>query len=161
MTNNTRKLTGCFKNSRSFPDQIKNWQNNLKSCIVQSFQKIRSKNRKFCETNVGKLLEERKRTKLDLATNPSELKEKQKISIEEKISKATEYEYMKKVKKTLSPITGEDGGINTNGLWKAKLNLIPKDKSNNPVALKDNKGNMITNPEGVKKLCVDEITERL
>ena len=161
LTNNTRKLTGCFKNSRSFPDQIKNWQNNLNSCIVQSFQKIRSKKRKFCETNVGKLLEERKRIKLDLATNPSELKEKQKISIEEKISKATEYEYMKKVKETLSHITGDDGGINTNGLWKAKLNLIPKDKSNNPVALKDNKGNMITNPEGIKKLCVDEITERL
>ena len=44
---------------------------------------------------------------------------------------------MKKVQETLSHITGDDGGINTNGLWKAKNNLIQKDKSHNPVALKD------------------------
>ena len=56
------------------------------------------------------------------------------------MSKATEFEYLKKVQQTLRHVTREDGGINTNGLWKTKLNLIPKDKSSNPVALRDKKG---------------------
>ena len=99
--------------------------------------------------------------KLDLSINPSEQKEKEKNILDIKISKATEIEYMKKVEQTLGHITGDDGGINTNGLWKAKQNLIPKSKSNIPVALKDKKGNLITNPEGIMKLCLDEMTERL
>ena len=110
---------------------------------------------------MGKLLEERKRIKLDLLNNPSIEKENKKTEVEAKIAEATELQYMKKVQETLSHITGDDGGINTNGLWKAKNNLIQKDKSHNPVALKDRGGNLITNPEGIKKLCLEEMVERL
>ena len=110
---------------------------------------------------VGKLFQERKKIKLELKLNPTEQKELEKNIIEEKISKATEFEYLKKVQQTLGHVTGEDGGINTNGLWKAKQNLIPKDKSSNPVALRDKKGNLITCPEGIKKLCLEEMLERL
>ena len=68
---------------------------------------------------------------------------------------------MKKVQETLGHLTGDDGGINTHGLWKAKSNLIPNDKVSNPVALKDKQGNLITNPAGIKKLCLEEMKERL
>ena len=110
---------------------------------------------------MGKLLEERKKIKLDLVNNPSLQKEKEKDEIEAKIAKATESEYIKKVQETLGHMTGDDGGINTNSLWKSKNKLIPRDKTHNPVALKDRKGNMITNPDGIKKLCLDEMVERL
>ena len=74
LTNYTTRFSKCFENTSSFPEQIKKWQSNLKSCIVQSFQKIRSRKRQFCETIVGKLIEERKKIKLDLSINPSEQK---------------------------------------------------------------------------------------
>ena len=161
ITTNTRKLSMCFQNKKSFSEQIHQWQRNLRGCIFQAFPKVRSRKRKFIESEVGKLLEERKRVKLDLSAGYSEEKEHYKNEIEDRISKATEYDFMKKVQETLGHIKGDDGGINTNGLWKAKNNLIPKDKLHNPVALFDKKGNLITNPEGIKQLCLEEMVERL
>ena len=161
ITTNTRKLSMCFQNKRSFSDQVNQWQRNLKGCIIQAFPKIRSKKRKFVDSEVGKLLEERKRIKLDLAASYSEEKEQLKNYIEHKISEATELDFMKRVKETLGHIQGDDGGINNNGVWKAKNNLIPKDKHHNPVALYDKKGNLVTNPEGIKQLCLEEMIERL
>ena len=66
LTTNTNKFTMCFNNTEKFPQQIKMWQRNLKRCITQSFPKIRSRKRKFEETKVGELLEERKRIKIYL-----------------------------------------------------------------------------------------------
>ena len=53
------------------------------------------------------------------------------------------------------------GGVSTHGLWTAKNNSIPNDKGGNPVALKDKKGNWISSPEAIKKLCLEELVERL
>ena len=158
---NTRKFSMCFEGEDNFVDQIKRWERNLKRCIVQSFPKIRSRKRHFSESNVGKLLEERKRMKLDILTNPSKLNTDNKRDIEDKIARATEVDYMKKVQEVLGHIEGDDGGVNTHGLWKAKNSLIPNDKVHNPIALQDKYGNLITNPEGIKKMCHDEIVERL
>ena len=95
LTTNTSKFTMCFQGEDNFVDQIKRWERNLKRCIVQSFSKIRSRKRKFTESNVGKLLEERKRIKLEILSNPSEQKKRNKSDIEDMIAKATEVEYMK------------------------------------------------------------------
>ena len=161
LTTNTKRFTTCFSSSESFPVQIKKWEKSLKSCIFQCFPKIRSKKRKFSESKVGKLLEERKRLKLELITNPTDENKNRKRHIEENIFYETEMAFMTKVQETLGHITGDDGGISTHGLWKAKSNLIPNDKASNPVALKDKQGNLITNPQGIKNLCLQEMTERL
>ena len=161
LTRNTRKFSMCFEGEEKFPEQIISWERNLKRCIIQSFPKIRSRKRKFSETEIGKLLEERKKIKLELLATPSEQLEKKKTDIENTIAKATEVEYMQKVEKVLGHIEGDDGGVNTNGLWKAKNSLIPNNKVHKPVALKDKLGNRITCPEGIKKLCHEEIIERL
>ena len=58
-------------------------------------------------------------------------------------------------------LTAEDGGINHQGVWKAKSDVVPSDKIHTPVALKDGKGNWITNPEGIKNLCLQEVEKRL
>ena len=42
---------------------------------------------------------------------------------------------MKKVQDTYGQITGDDGSIKTNRLWKAKESLIPKHKETKPVSL--------------------------
>ena len=149
LTTDTNKFTMCFQNTNCFPDQIKEWEKTFKSCIVQSFHKVRSKKRKFSETEVGKLLEERKRIKLVLKDDHSDLNERKKNDIEIKIYEASEIEYMRKIQDTLGHVIAEEGGINTNGLWRAKRNIIPNDRSNNPIALKDKRGNMITSPDGI------------
>ena len=106
-------------------------------------------------------MEQRKKIKLDLAKNPSDENLYKKQEIEIKISEETETKFMQNVQETLGHITGEDGGISTHGLWRAKKNLIPNDKGGNPVALKDKSGNLITSPEAIKKLCLDEMVKRL
>ena len=116
LTTNTKKFSTCFEGTESFLNQVNTWQKNLKSCIAQSFHKIRSRKRKFSESEVGQLLETRKRIKLELSVNPSDQKEKEKADIETKISEATEHQFMRKVHETLGHITGDDGGINTNGV---------------------------------------------
>ena len=151
----------CFSRKENFPDQIKMWERNLKRCIVQSFPKIRSRKNIFCEIQVGKLLEERKKIKLELIKNSSKQQETKKRDIENEIAKATEIEYMLKVNDALGHIEGDDVGVKTNGIWKAKNNLIPNNKVHSPAALRDKYGNFVTNPEGIKSLCHEEIVERL
>ena len=160
-TTNTKRFTMCFTQSANFSEQIKKWERNIKSCIFKCFPKIRSRKRKFCESKVGKLLEQRKQIKLDLFQNPSPENQHKKEDIENIISKETESQFMQKVYETLGHITGEDGGISTHGLWKAKKNLIPNDKTCKPVSLEDKRGNLITSPEALKKLCLEEMIERL
>ena len=58
-------------------------------------------------------------------------------------------------------LTGEDGTISYHGIWKARNNVMPNNKNNIPVALKNKEGNSISNPEGIKQLCLDEILEIL
>ena len=68
---------------------------------------------------------------------------------------------MTKIQDTLGHITAEDGGLNTYGIWKAKQKIIPKDKASNTIAVKYRWGNFITSSEGIEKLCINEMTERL
>ena len=118
------------------------------SYTIQSFYKIRSKKRKFCESEVGELLERRKIIKLELKAKPCEQKAFEKAKIEAKIAETTEQQFIKKVRETLGHITGDDGEINTNGIWRAKNQLIPKDKTNNPTVLKDKKSKPHHKPTG-------------
>ena len=108
-----------------------------------------------------KLLEERKLAKIELGNNPSVENKNKRKKLDIKISEETETLFMKQVQETLGHITGDDGAISTHGLWKAKRNLVPNDKRCNPVALNDRKGNLITSPEAIKRLCLEEMVERL
>ena len=41
LTTHTKRFTTCFESTEAFSVQVRKWQRNLKSCIVQSFYKIR------------------------------------------------------------------------------------------------------------------------
>ena len=62
LTNHTNKLSACFLNGSSYNIQFKKWQHTLRSLIIQSFPKIRTRKRKFTDTECGKLFEIRKKT---------------------------------------------------------------------------------------------------
>ena len=81
--------------------------------------------------------------------------------VEELIVSKTEHKYAEIVKETLGGITGEDGKINANGLWKQTRKIFPKHKDPIPMALEDNNGNIITNYNLIKKFALDEIVKRL
>ena len=69
--------------------------------------------------------------------------------------------YRAQIQETMGHITGEDGASNNNGIWKAKNAVIANEKSSIQVALNDKEGNYISNQEGIKQLCLDEVLERL
>ena len=41
LTTHTKRFTTCFERTEAFSVHVRKWQRNLKSCIVQSFYKIR------------------------------------------------------------------------------------------------------------------------
>ena len=119
-----------------------------------AFDKIRSCKRKFSETNIGKMLEERKRLKFEVVPNEA------KISIIEKeISDKSSEGYLNQIQETMGHLKGNDGGVSHHGVWKARNSFISNGKECKPIALLDKSGNIISSPEGIKNLCINEILE--
>ena len=103
MTDNTTKLTYAMSTVGTFGEKVSLWEKYLKGFIFKAFPKIRPRKRKLQENEVGCLLEKRKRLKLNPLTAESE---KAIEELEEIIVSKTELEYSRKVKETLSGITG-------------------------------------------------------
>ena len=158
MTDNTSKLTEAISTFGTFKEQVTKWDKQVKSFIHSAFPTIRNRKRKFRDDDVGFLLEKRKILKLSPATtnNEHEIEE-----VEAKIVEKTEVKYSNLVRETLGGITGEDGNINDNGLWKKTRKIFPKNKDQIPIALEDKRGNLITNYNAIKKLALEDIVERL
>ena len=90
--------------------------------------------RKFSETDIGVMLDTRKRLKMKLCEEPYDKETEAQLSkVDETIAKKTEEKYHERISQTLGHLTGVDGGVNTNGLWKATNKIIPKDKVSIPV----------------------------
>ena len=53
------------------------------------------------------------------------------------------------------------GNINNQGIWKTKKKFFPKTKPSLPVAKKNMKGQLITNPNELKELYLDTFKYRL
>ena len=95
-------------------------------------------------------MEERKRLKNSGEIYPSEENNEKIADLEVKIANEISERYRKDIETTMGHLTAEDGGVSHHGVWKAKSSVVPSDKNNTPVALKDDKGNMITSQEGIK-----------
>ena len=161
ITSNTHRLSSCFLSDEPFEKQMKKWEHEVKSHVIKAFPKIRSRKRKFCETDTGKLLEERKRLKLTTKVNPSDENRAKLAAIENNIAVKIAERYREDIENTMGHLTAEDGGVSHHGVWKTKSAVVPSDKTHTPVAMKDDKGNMITSPEGIKNLCLQEVLKRL
>ena len=57
LTTKTDKLSRCFLSNEPFQKQMKNWEHELKTHVIKSFPKIRSRKRTFSESEIGHLLE--------------------------------------------------------------------------------------------------------
>jgi hypothetical protein len=160
MTDNNKKLAETFATNISFKSQIARFEKNINSIFHQTFPKIREKKRKFKEDEVGYLIEQRKKLKLNQSSPEND---KMVENIEDMIIDKTEQKYAKEIFEAIGHITGEDGELNNNGVWKQIQIINPNKKKRQqiPTAMKDKKGNLITNQEALKKLALDDIKERL
>ena len=73
LTNATTRFTGCFKNKKPFKKQAEDWKSTLDSFFHQSFKNVRITERKIKETDISKLIEERKKLKYRMSKNNEEL----------------------------------------------------------------------------------------
>ena len=118
LTTNTDKLNSCFQSDEPFQKQMKMCEHKLKSHVIKSFPKIHSRKRKFCDTEIGQLLEERKNLRLNEKT--IENFETKISDIESVIANKISEKYMIEISDTMGHMTGDDGAIVHSGVWKAK-----------------------------------------
>ena len=79
--------------------------------------------------------------------------------IEKEISEISADEKANKVKKQNEGMSNISGEFNANKMWSLKKQLFPKLRE--PMAKKDDKGNIITSPEGLKSLYINTYDDRL
>ena len=160
MTDNNSRLSKIFSTEDAFDQQVVNFEKAMNSIYHQSFPKIRERKRKFKEDDIGFLIEQRKKLKL----NPSSDSNERNIEdIEEQILAKTEDIYAKRVIEAIGNMTGEDGKVNNMGAWR-QLNKVDPNRKKQPtlpLAFKDTKGNMITNHDNIKSHCLEKILNRL
>ena len=80
---------------------------------------------------------------------------------EQEIAEICQEDNKQKVLENFNEADGTDGFLAHHGLWKLKKRLFPKITPSLPVGKKNLKGQLITNPEELKKLYLDTFIHRL
>ena len=74
--------------------------------------------------------------------------------VEEELSNLVAEENYNKIKTELKNTNGEEAGMNAGKLWKIKKKLSPR-PPNNPTAMVDKKGNLVTSAAGLESLALE------
>ena len=160
-TSNRLELLQCFNNENSVVHQGDKWFQVLNNIFHESFSKIRITN-KVKETEVSKLMKQRTdlKSRKDVSIQDEVLDLEIEI-LEKKISKLVAEENRNKVFNNFENLANTDGSTNTNGMWKLKKQIFPKNPPSLPSAKKDSKGNLISSHEELKKLYIKTYENRL
>ena len=164
ITSNTEKLSKCFKNNSPLNSQICQWEKSFKSCVAQSFKKIRISDKvKITESHM--LMEKRimLKNKSKLMDDQDEVEEvnEEIHNIEKQLSNLMADENTKKVKDNLSVMSEIDGSFNAFGFWKVKNKFFPKHGKSLPVSKVDFSGRLISNPAELMQLYTQTYVHRL
>ena len=162
ITNTTTKLTKCFENNLSDDSKSKMWEKELTHIFYQAFQKKRIVNstKKSNSQNVV-LLEERRQLIRKLAKNPSPEISLKISELEEKIGIENIHMNNNRMKCELSSGSRFLSTHNTSGCWSLVRKTRPKHLPTVPVGKINNKGTMITDQIGFKKLYLETFLWRL
>ena len=166
-TESNEDLLNCFKNNYPFDSQIKTWKKEFDDILKKCFKKIRITPKKKT-SKTEELLKERvqlkaKVKKVDITQDMKEIIELRIKEIENDISEDVANENFKMVKETLDEIS-EGGNINGAGrkkMWSRLKKRFPKISQPTPVAKRDNKGNLITKHQELKKLYLKTYKQRM
>ena len=168
ITEDSNELNGCFENDLPTIKQINLWEKKFFEILFKSFKKIRinNKDNSKMKSESLKLQEERSKLKKTLKEHDETVQDeneriKQKIlDIEMKLGDENAKENMRKVE-TLDALSGESECMNTNGMWQLKKKLFPKIAPQIVTGKKDNKDKLVTDPEELKTVYLEEYLERL
>ena len=154
ITENTDAFSQCFQNELPLQKQIKNWKSILSKVIGKAFKKIRIRNRPKIQNIPPKLQNLISlRNKTEDKQNRNEL-EKAISDIEAKLNRD-------KIVKNFRAFSDDPEKINRQQMWKTLNKLWPKVESKMPSAKKNHKGQIISEPNALKKLLAKEYRERL
>ena len=163
-TSRSESLMKCFENSLPLKMQVSQWEKKLKSCIAQSFNKIRLTNKKK-ETESQKLIVERNelRSKIKTVHDMVEIENmKEKINdLETKLSNLISAENTQKFKDNLNTLCSIDGAFIPTGFWKIKRKCLPKNGKALPVSKINSGGRLVSNPVELKQLYLRTYEHRL
>ena len=157
-TENNEDLLNCFKNNFTIEEQFEQWKQIFDNILQKCFKKIRITPKKT-KTKIEELLKER--VELKKETRKIEMDENKRDEIAQKITNIENaigddvaHENYKAVLETIESIS-EEGGINGSGrtkMWSMLKKKFPKISKQTPTAKKDQRGNLITKHQDLKKL---------
>ena len=138
ITSFSEKYKKCFKSNKPFNEQAEDWKTFLFSDVKKSFNKIRISN-KVRKTETVQLMEKRMEMKQKCKIVDIEERDNLEIKIEEiedQISRLSSRESYEKVKDNFGALSGSDGSLCSNGIWKLKKKIFPKKQKSFPVVKK-------------------------
>ena len=161
-TTNTNKFTCCFSQNGDIEKEGKKWMKTLKSTIQKCFKKVRVTKKK--KDNIQMQLDLRRKVKTDIinAKTSAErhLLEDKLQHTEEVISAACQAKNYEKIKEQLQSISNKNGTTNCTNVWRLRRKIFPK-PAERLTGKKDNKGDLVTNPERLKEIYINAYLERL
>ena len=81
--------------------------------------------------------------------------------VEKEIARASEEENKEKIMNNFKEFADKQGSFNINGMWNIKKKIFPKIAQSKPTGKKNMAGQIITNPDGLKKLYLETFVHRL
>ena len=157
LTSETKDLSKCFQNELPIFKQIENWKNILKTKIQSSFKKIRIKSNPKMRLHPEMSILIDQRNKL-----MKEGDKKMEINkLETAISDIEAEINRNRIMKYFKSYSENPESINLNQVWKTMKKLCPKNQTKIPIAKKNWRGNIISEPNKLKELLVQEYKFRL
>ena len=157
-TSCTKEFSDCFKSELPLIQKVEKWRQILKIHCQTAFKKIRiNKKRKMKPLKPELSLLINKRNQLKKQKENTKALE----DIEDKISKIEAEENREIILKNFKKFSSNPENIVLSEMWKAVKNISPKHESALPIAKKNHKGDLISNPGEIRKLLAKEYKQRL
>ena len=161
ITSNTQEFSNCFKNNLPLTVQIENWRKTLDSHCQLAFKKIRidkKRQLKPLKPEMTVLINQRNQLKKnsedrECITNLQD--------IEIRISELEAEENREQIVKNFKRFGNNPENINLQEMWKVLKSICPKYKEVLPIAKRNYKGDLISDPDELRILLAKEYKQRL
>ena len=161
ITSDTNKFSKCFEDDQPLAQQIDNWRKSLKLHCNIAFKKIRIKNKKRpkpINPKYSALINERNKL---VKNNKSEEGLAKIKEIEETIADVEAEESRNIVMENFKKFSDNPEYVNIQEVWKLMKNICPKYEAALPIAKRNFKGKLTTDPGEIKTLLAKEYKQRL
>ena len=156
-TSDTNEFTRCFQNELPIFKQIEDWKKVLTRKIQCSFKKVRIKNNQKISIHpeISALIDKRNKLQKNCGEN-SEIGK-----LETAISEMEAEINRNKIMKHFKSYSENPESVNLNQVWKTLKKLCPKARTKIPIAKKNRRGKIISEPNKLKQLLAKEYKFRL